>query len=201
MITATVCGSFGRHLTAIYEAVQSMHDRRVRVLSPEDPRVVDAIGGFVFVASDRSRSMKLVEDRHLASIGASDFVWLVAPDGYVGPSAAIELGYALASCVPIYCTNPLRDATLDLYVRKVADLQTCLANVERFQRGVGVAKAGQLLIDPDHYGEQYLQKMGDQLNRIDELRKVMLRPHSASMVEPVYHAAKREMSTLLLPHD
>src|SRR5437879_13062295 len=89
-------------MTAIYEAVTELVESGVEVLSPADPRVVDQIGDFLFVASDRVRSIKLVEDRHLEAIRASDFLWLVAPDGYVGQSASMELGYAIAVGTPVY---------------------------------------------------------------------------------------------------
>jgi len=85
MLTATVSGSFHRHLTAIYTAVGELREAGVDVLSPADPRVVDHIGEFLFVASDRLRSIHLVQDRHLECIANSSFLWLVAPDGYVGP--------------------------------------------------------------------------------------------------------------------
>src|SRR5690242_9905312 len=82
MLKATVSGSFHRHMDAISCAVWDLTDLGVKVLSPADPRVVDSFGDFIFVASDRVRSVRLVEDRHLQAIRASDFLWLVSPDGY-----------------------------------------------------------------------------------------------------------------------
>ena len=61
MLKATVSGSFHRHLDAISVAVQELNALSVRVLSPADPRVVDAHGEFLFVASDRVRSVHLVQ--------------------------------------------------------------------------------------------------------------------------------------------
>jgi len=64
-------------MTAIYQAVTELDDFGVSVLSPADPRVVEQIGEFVFVASDKVRSIKMVEDRHLECLRASDFCgWL-----------------------------------------------------------------------------------------------------------------------------
>src|SRR5687768_12920109 len=101
---ATVSGSFTRHINDVQRAVAELKRFGVRVLSPEQPTIVDALDGFVFVASDRHRSIRLVQDRHLASIASADFLWLETPDGYVGQSAALELGFALASGVPVYST-------------------------------------------------------------------------------------------------
>src|SRR5258708_39801180 len=101
MLTATVSGSFHRHMLNIYDTVGSLTEAGVKVLSPADPRVVDYRGEFLFVASDRLRSIRLVQDRHFSCIAASDFLWLVAPDGYVGTSAAMEIGIAVAAGVEI----------------------------------------------------------------------------------------------------
>lgn len=126
MLRVTVSGSFRRHMTEIYEAVAEFVDRGATVLSPADPRIVDQIGEFVFVASDRVRSIKMVEDRHLDCIRSSDFLWLVAPDGYVGQSASMELGYAIAHNVPIFCTQLPNDGTLRKYVQRVPSLSVAL---------------------------------------------------------------------------
>src|SRR4051812_6526153 len=94
---ATVSGSFRRAMGAVQEAVYRLTDAGAQVLSPADPRIVDQFGDFVFVASDRVRAIKLVQSRHLAAIAASDVLWLVAPDGYIGQSGAMEIGYAVAT--------------------------------------------------------------------------------------------------------
>src|SRR2546423_471511 len=94
MLKATVSGSFHRHMQAIYQAVGTLREVGVDVLSPSDPRVVDHIGEFLFVASDKLRSIKLVQDRHLHAIRASDLLWVVCPDGYTGPSVSMEIGAA-----------------------------------------------------------------------------------------------------------
>jgi hypothetical protein len=90
MLNATVSGSFHRHMEAITSAVHELAALNVRVLSPADPRIVAQQGEFLFVASDPVRSVKLVQDRHLESIRAANFLWLVCPDGYVGQSASQE---------------------------------------------------------------------------------------------------------------
>src|SRR5437879_2561345 len=64
MLKASVSGSFHRHMFGIYSAVNELRAFGIDVLSPSDPRVVDALGEFLFVASDRLRSIKLVQDRH-----------------------------------------------------------------------------------------------------------------------------------------
>jgi hypothetical protein len=116
MLKATVSGSFHRHMQAIYVAVGTLREAGVDVLSPSDPRIVDHIGDFLFVASDKLRSIKLVQDRHLQSIGLSNFLWVVCPDGYTGPSVSMEIGAAHACRVPVFAASEPVDVTLKAYV-------------------------------------------------------------------------------------
>jgi nucleoside 2-deoxyribosyltransferase len=167
MIKVSVSGSFRRHMTAIYDAVVELVELGVNVLSPADPRVVDQIGEFVFVASDKVRSIKLVEDRHLECISVSDFLWLVAPDGYVGQSASMELGYAVARGIPIFCREEPTDGTLQKYVRLVPDVSSALTFAYTARRTVPIHHP--LLIDP--IGAIELAH-----NRLESLRGCLTRP-------------------------
>jgi len=116
-------------MIAVQEAVYELTDAGVQVLSPADPRVVDQFGDFLYVASDRVRTIKLVQSRHLAAIEASDFLWLVAPDGYVGQSGAMEIGYAVAVGTPVFCADVPVDLTLRQYVQSVGSPQEALRTV------------------------------------------------------------------------
>lgn len=158
MLRAVVSGSFHRHMGAITAAVHELASRSVRVLSPADPRVVAAQGEFLFVASDRVRSVRLVQDRHLECIRAADFVWLICPDGYVGQSASMELGYAAAAGTPIFATHAPVDLTLKEYVTVVRNLTEALRRSCASRRVV----RENILIDP----HPSLEKAHDTLNRI-----------------------------------
>ncbi|MHC4618512.1 MAG: hypothetical protein ACYTEQ_12255 [Planctomycetota bacterium] len=117
MLIATISGSFHRHMTDIKEASEEFRSLGVRILSPEDTRIVDQKGDFLFVASDGCRSIQLVQNRHLEAIIASDFLWLVAPNGYVGQSASMEMGFSVANNIPVIGVSPPSDLTLKQYVR------------------------------------------------------------------------------------
>jgi hypothetical protein len=129
MLTAAVSGSFHRHMDAIGRAVHELAALSVRVLSPADPTVVAAQGEFLFVASDRVRSVRLVQDRHLESIRAATFLWLVCPDGYVGQSASMEIGFAAGAGVPIFATHRPNDLTLRQYVSVVTSLPEAVREI------------------------------------------------------------------------
>jgi hypothetical protein len=137
---ATVSGSFRLAMGAVQDAVYRLTDSGVRVLSPADPRVVDQLGDFVFVASDRARIIKLVQSRHLAAISASDFLWVVAPNGYIGQSGALEIGFALSAGTPVFSSEVPADLTLRQYV-------TALPYPEDALRAVQLAAGGRTAVD------------------------------------------------------
>ena len=176
MLTATVSGSFHRHMEAITSAVRELATLSVRVLSPADPRVVAAQGEFLFVASDRVRSVRLVQDRHLESIRAANFLWLVCPDGYVGQSASMEVGFAAAAGVPIFATRAPSDLTLREYVTIVPTLAAALRRVNASSRQ---RRAEGLLVDP----HASVEKAHDVLERI---KTALTREDSSRNAETVF---------------
>lgn len=170
MLNATVSGSFHRHMDAITSAVHELAALNVRVLSPADPRIVAYQGEFLFVASDPIRSVRLVQDRHLESIKAADLLWLVCPDGYVGQSASMEIGYAAAVGVPIFATQAPTDLTLRQYVKLAPSLKAAVnmaRTIPSRRRPEGI------LIDPRASIEKahvILERIGAALTRINTSR-------------------------------
>jgi hypothetical protein len=146
MLKATVSGSFHRHMPAIYEAVCVLRELGVNVLSPADPRIVDNLGEFLFVASDKLRSIKLVEDRHLEAIRASDLLWVVCPDGYTGPSTSGEILAAAVLKVPVFSNTPALDVTIGQYVRRVPGITAAVEELAVSHRRT--FEPPHLLIDP-----------------------------------------------------
>jgi hypothetical protein len=186
---AAVSGSFHRHMGAITAAVQELASLSVRVLSPADPRVVAQQGEFLFVASDRVRSVRLVQDRHLESIRAADFLWIVCPDGYVGQSAAMEIGFAAAVSVPIFAAHAPSGLTLQQYVTIVPTIGEALRSVRansQPQRHAGI------LIDP-HASVEVAHNI---LGRIDA---ALTRSEGADSAGRVCRELANLKSTLKMP--
>ena len=55
---------------------------------------------------------------HYAAIDEAEKVYLLTPEGYMGTSLKLELGYAIAKDKPIYFSEPTNDIGLDCYVRE-----------------------------------------------------------------------------------
>ncbi|PYU69843.1 MAG: hypothetical protein DMG49_12360, partial [Acidobacteria bacterium] len=183
MLTATVSGSFHRHMDAINAAVGDLAKLSVHVLSPADPRIVAHKGEFLFVASDRNRSVRLVQDRHVDAISASDFLWLVCPDGYVGLSGAMEIGAAKLSGVPIFAMRAPNDLTLREYVTVVPRLSEAVRRIEASPRPT---RPESFLIDP----HASMEEAHDILERV----KVALT--SPDTTEDLAHRVYRDVATL-----
>lgn len=161
-LTVVVSGSFHRHMEKITAVVHDFAAQSVRVLSPADPRVVAYQGEFLFVASDPIRSIKLVQDRHLDCIRAASFLWLVCPDGYIGLSAAMEIGAAREAGVPVFAAHAPNDLTLREYVLVVSSISDAIRQVRSLARP---RRVDGLLIDP----HASIEKAHELLSRIEAI--------------------------------
>lgn len=167
-LKVTISGSFHKHLDRIMESVQTFKELNVDVLSPKDPRVVDSIGKFLFVASDNHRSIRLVQDRHLSSIVQSDFLWLVASDGYIGQSASLELGFAIAYNVPIFCETIPPDLTLQQYIIQVRNEKEAIKIIKKQEQKI-ISQKSSLLINPNDSVEIAH-------NKLDSIKQLLSNP-------------------------
>ena len=67
-------------------------------------------------ATTTQEKKRLAEDHYMA-IDNADVVYFITPNGYMGTSCKIELGYAIAKNKPIYFSEPTNDISLDCYVQ------------------------------------------------------------------------------------
>jgi len=59
---------------------------------------------------------------HYRAINKADIVYFITPNGYMGTSVKLELGYAIAKKKDIYFSEPTNDLALDCYVKKFISL-------------------------------------------------------------------------------
>jgi hypothetical protein len=127
----TVCGSFNKHIREIKLAVEELFDCGAIVLSPQRPVTIDRAlaPGFLLLDSDRrfrGKTIKAIEDGHIAAIARSDFVVLVCPGGYIGTSVAMEMGAARLLDIPLYAVHPPVDDKMGHWVTPVPNLQVAV---------------------------------------------------------------------------
>lgn len=118
-LEVVVCGSYRRGTESLRADVEELRSHGCRILSPVSTNFVDEIDGFVFAAGQEGMSPRELELAHLASIEGAEFVWLHAPDGYVGLSGSMEVGFAHSLGIPIYCRERPTDITLQEFVTVV----------------------------------------------------------------------------------
>ncbi len=118
-MSVVLCGSFHRDPGGLGR-VHADLDRSFRLLSPVSVQFVNHEAEFVRLPEEANEATATIEDRHLAALSSADFVWLHCPDGYVGTSAAMEIGHARALGIPIFASHAPADTTLCGYVQVVA---------------------------------------------------------------------------------
>lgn len=75
-----------------------------------------------------SEEKKQLAIEHYEEIDEADAVYFLTPEGYMGTSCKIELGYAIAKNKSIYFSEPTDDMALDCYVKEFIPLQ----NLQKF---------------------------------------------------------------------
>lgn len=110
-ISVVLCGSFRRdpdQLRATHRVLSELYT----VISPTDVSWIDSTAEFVRLPHEVELSTHEIERAHLRAMQCADFVWLHCPDGYVGTSAAMEIGYADAHGIPVLAAVKPADQTL-----------------------------------------------------------------------------------------
>jgi NTP pyrophosphatase (non-canonical NTP hydrolase) len=106
ILKVAVCGSFRRDPATLRLECQELDSEGCLRLSPLDLEFVAIDRGFVLAKHERGQQPHRIEAEHLLAMERADFVWLHSPDGYVGRSAAMELGFAHAVGIPVYAQSP-----------------------------------------------------------------------------------------------
>lgn len=119
VIRCVLSGTYRKEQAGLLSAYRELVTCGCQVLSPHrlDFNKQDAL--FVRDEAEVGIAEEVIERHHLLSIKQSDFVWLYAPEGYLGVSAAFEIGYALAHNVPVYSSQAITDSGLSSFVTVV----------------------------------------------------------------------------------
>lgn len=133
-LLAVICGSFRRDPERLRTEFNQLQSAGCTVLSPLDLDFVDEVDGFVFGRGELGQASGDIEQRHLRSMQKADLVWLHCPQGYVGASAAMELGFARAIGIRIFSERRPDDVTLSDLVT-VCDSPAAAATIARHDLG------------------------------------------------------------------
>ena len=115
-----ISGTYRKDNEGLKNDYEEFRDLGCEILSPTSVHVVSEADGFVFMEGETSASPQDIEVNHLNAIQHAQFMWLHAPGGYVGLSAALEVGFAHAIGIPIYSRAPVSDPIISTFVSRVA---------------------------------------------------------------------------------
>lgn len=119
-LSVVISGSFRRYFDGISETVKAFEALDIDVLSPKSSKVINPGEEFAVLETDDTDDPKTLEQRHLDAITAADALYLYDPDGYIGDSSKMELGWAIALGKPVFCKNLVADSTLQFFCGTVA---------------------------------------------------------------------------------
>jgi len=113
-------GSYRRDTEGLRRVYEELRDLGCTVLSPSRVDPAREADGFVYMKGEETETAEQIELKHLEAIQKAAMVWLYAPEGYVGLSAALEVGFAHAQGIPIFCQTQISDTTLRNFVITVS---------------------------------------------------------------------------------
>ena len=119
-----LCGSYKRDREGLLRAYDELVVTGCQVLSPRRMQFDDA--EFVRETAEQDIPPQTVEAWHLSAIRQANFVMLHAPDGYVGLSAAMEIGFATAQDCPVFSRTAPQDIALRGLVKVVPSVYDAL---------------------------------------------------------------------------
>lgn len=125
-----IIGSFRKHYETVVDAIGSFEAAGIRVVSPKKSRIIDPNTSFVRFETDPKQSEDAVIQLHaLYHILTADFVFVIAPDGYVGRTTCYEIGRVHERQIPLYFSHTPSDIP-------IAVAQSAVIGVRKFSRFV-----------------------------------------------------------------
>ncbi len=118
-IKIVVSGSFRQHYKGICDVIHSFEQLGIEVLSPKSSNMLNPKEEFVFLETDETKCPIELEQQHLDAICKADALYLFNPDGYVGLSSGMEVGWAFALRIPVYAKEECVDAAFRYFVQRV----------------------------------------------------------------------------------
>jgi len=113
-ITVSICGSYHRHLKKMHKLIKECKELGIEVHIPKYAQRKSSMNGFVYLKGEVG-TPKQLQEKNFDAIARSSFVLVVNTKGYIGPSTSMEIGYAIAKGIPIFCTDQPEDFVFRLY--------------------------------------------------------------------------------------
>jgi len=107
-----ISGSFRKHYSKIITYIKEFEECDWQVLSPKKSNIVNHESDFIILESDKDQSNTQIENNHLNAIRNADILYVVNPEGYIGVSTSLEIGWALNCGVRVILQNKPTDSII-----------------------------------------------------------------------------------------
>ena len=128
-LTVSICGSYHRHLREMKHLILECRKLGITVHIPRYAVRKYSRKGFVYLRGENGTPREL-QDKNFRAIERSSFLLVVNPKGYIGSSTSMEIGYAIAKGIPIFCTDKPEDYVFQFYTkygRSLAEIKAMLS--------------------------------------------------------------------------
>ncbi len=133
-LRVVLSGSFKRELEWLKADFKAFERLNCKILSPQSLEFIGQKDGFAYTQDELDKTPNDIERSHIAAILDANFLWLHSPGGYLGASAALEVGFALAAGIPVFGREAPSDIALGGFVRTTASPEAVIAELARENR-------------------------------------------------------------------
>lgn len=129
VIRCTLSGSFHRDREGLRNIYNELVTCGCQVISPHRLDFDSVTTLFVRDQAEHELSEVELEKHHLLGIKQSHFLWVHAPNGYIGTSTAFEIGYAVANHLPVFSSTQIDDVMLRHFVHVVPSVFSAIKDI------------------------------------------------------------------------
>lgn len=121
-IETVISGSFRKHLREIVMLKHMLEEYGVTILSPVGNFATNPSEEFIYLDSDPIEHPEVLQSSVFAKIRRSTFLVVANIDGYMGKATILEIGYAIALGIRVYCVAPVKDPNIAPYCTLITEV-------------------------------------------------------------------------------
>lgn len=144
--TVAIIGSFRKYYDEVLEAARYFEKADISVLTPPDSYIVDPRAEFVrFGCDPEDLTDNQIQSETLDRIFAADFVYVVAPDGYIGRTTCYELGRAYERNMTVYYSESPADLPVEVSEESIVSYRDLTEKLRDHRMAIPLAVSAHVL--------------------------------------------------------
>ena len=126
--SCVIIGSFRKHMKVMQNVISKFESAGISVLSPKNGSVKNPGDEFVLLNYDPPELTEgEIQTIVLKKMEKASFTYLINPEGYLGKSAAFEVGYGIAMGIKLIAMEPIQEMHSH-FVTTIATPEQIIAN-------------------------------------------------------------------------